>query len=130
MRCAMYEMRQKKRRELRQKKWYSYALLVTAIFLFSQGSAIIKTNLQYALPVILISFILHTTSVGDLTEKIFKINSSIIANIAMIISLCIVTVICYFVEIGIFFIIILNFIAIAIYVITALICSKLKTGEN
>lgn len=130
MRCAMYEMRQKKRRELRQKKWFSYALLVTAIFLFSQGSAIIKTNLQYALPLILISFILHTASVGNLTERIFKINSSIVANIAMIIALSIATIVCYFIEIGALFIILLNLIAIVIYVITALICSKLKTGEN
>lgn len=126
----MYEIRQKKLKEMRQKKWFSFALLVTAIFLFSQGSAIIKSNMETALPVILISFILHTKSVGDIIERILKIKHSIIANIAMIITLSVVTIICYFSKQSVFYILLLDFAAIAIYVIMALICSKLKIGEN
>lgn len=126
----MYEMRQKQRKEMRQKKWFSYALLATAIFLFSQGSSTIKISMEYALPVILISFVLHIKSVGNLTERIFKIESSLIANIAMITALIIISAFCYFNNLTFFIVAMLNFVAIAIYVIIALIFSKLKIGEK
>lgn len=122
----MYEIRQKRRNEMRQKKWFSYALLATAIFLFSQGSSIIRTNTGYALPAILLSFILHAGSVGNLTERIFRLKPSVAANIAMIAALCAVSVICYFNMLKIFHIVLLNFAAIAVYVITAAICTKLN----
>lgn len=126
----MYEMRQKQRKEMRQKKWFYYALLAAAIFLFSQGSAIIKTNMGYSLPVILISFILHSTSVGNLTERIFKIKASIAANIAMLAALSSATAICYFNQINLLYIVLMDFAAIAIYVAAAAVCSKLKIGEK
>lgn len=126
----MYEMRQKQREEMRQKKWFNYALLAMAIFLFSQGSSVIKTNMGYSLPLILLSFLLHTQSVGSLAERIFKIKPSAIANIAMIICLSVISIACYFNKINIFYIVLLNFAAIAIYAITAAICSKLKIGEK
>ena len=44
MRCHMYELRQKKIKELQQKPWFNYALLAIAIFLFSQGNEIIKKS--------------------------------------------------------------------------------------
>lgn len=126
----MYEMRQKQRKEMRQKKWFSYALLATAIFLFSQGSAIIKTNMEYALPLILLSFILHAKSVGNLTERIFKISSSTVANIAMLVTLSIISTICYFSKLSILYIVLLDIAAIAIYILAAIICSKFKIGEK
>ena len=126
----MYEMRQKQRKEMQQKRWFSYALLATAIFLFSQGSATIKTSTEYALPVILISFVLHIKSVGNLTERIFKIKSNIIAHIVMITALSVISIICYFNSIAFFYVFLLNIAAIAIYVITASICSKFKMGEK
>lgn len=122
----MYEMRQRQRKEMRQKKWFYYALLAAAIFLFSQGSAIIKTNMGYSLPVILISFILHSTSVGNLTERFLKIKVSIAANIAMLAVLSAVTAICYFNQLHLLYIVLLDFTAIAIYVAAAAVCSKLK----
>ncbi|MGD9569507.1 MAG: hypothetical protein AB7V48_14550 [Sedimentibacter sp.] len=125
----MYEMRQKKINEMRQKKWFNYALLAVAIFIFSQSSSIIKTNMGFALPLIIISFVLHSTSVGKLTESIFKIKSTVIANIAMVVALSVISVICYFNPIKIIYIILLDFAAIAVYVLAAFICSKLKTGE-
>lgn len=126
----MYEMRQKQRNELRQKKWFNYALLLTAIFLFSQGSSAIKTNLGYSVATILLSFFLHTKSVGDLIEKHFKIKHSIIANIAMLISLSAITTICYFNKLHLSLIVILDLAAILIYVIAAVICSKFNIGEE
>lgn len=125
----MYEMRQEKIRELKQKKWFSYALLAVAIFLFSQGSAIIKTNMEFALPLILISFILHIRSVADLTERIFKIKTSIIAIIVMLIALSVISFVCYFNPLKLLYIILLDFAAIAVHVILAVIFNKLKTGE-
>lgn len=126
----MYEMRQKQRKEMLQKRWFSYALLAIAIFLFSQSSSVITTNLGYSIAAILLSFILHSRSVGNLTERIFKIKSSNVANIVMLISLSVISVVCYFYKLNIIFIVLLNFTAIAIYVITAAICSKLKMGEK
>ena len=125
----MYEMRQQKIREMKQKKWFSYVLLAVAIFLFSQGSEIIKTNIEIALPVILISFILHARSVGSLTERIFKIKSSVISSIVMLIILSAISVLCYFNPLKLLYIILLDFAAIAVYVISAAIFNKLKTGE-
>lgn len=126
----MYEMRQKQRKEMRQKKWFYYALLAAAIFIFSQGTAIIKTNLGYSLPLILISFMLHSTSTGNLTERIFKIKASVAANIAMLAALSAVTVICYFNQLHLLHIVLLDFASIAIYVAAAAVCSKLKVGEK
>lgn len=127
----MYEMRQKQRKEMQQKRWFSYALLATAIFLFSQGSSVITTNTGYSIAAILLSFILHSRSVGNLTERIFKIKSSNLANIVMLISLSVISVICYFSKLNNpIFIVLLNFAAIAIYIITAAICSKFKIGEK
>lgn len=125
----MYEMRQKKIKEMKQKKWFSYALLAVAIFLFSQGSAIIDTSMEIALPAILVSFILHSNSVGNLTERIFKIKFSSVANIAMLVALTVISVICYFNPLKFLYIIILNFAAISIYIIAATIYNKLNTGE-
>lgn len=125
----MYEMRQQKIKEMKQKKWFSYALLAVAIFLFSQGSAMIDTNMEVAIPVLLISFILHTNSVGNLTERIFKIKSSAVANIAMLIALSAVAAVCYNKSLNILYIILLNFAAIALYIILAAIFNKFKSGE-
>ncbi|WMJ77570.1 MULTISPECIES: hypothetical protein [unclassified Sedimentibacter] len=125
----MYEIRQKKMQELKQKKWYPYALLATAIFLFSQGSSIIRSSIGYTLPVILISLILHGKSVGTLSEKLFKIKYSPAANAAMIIFLAAIAAFCYFNKLGVLLIIILDILTIAVYVAIAYICSKLKTGD-
>jgi len=125
----MYEMRQRQRKEMRQKKWFYYALLAAAIFIFSQGT-IIKTNMGYSLPLILISFILHSTSTGNLTERIFKIKASITANIAMLAALAAVTAICYFNQLHLLHIVLLDFASIAIYIAVAALCSKFKIGDK
>ncbi|MDF2949193.1 MAG: hypothetical protein K0R07_1221 [Sedimentibacter sp.] len=125
----MYEMRQEKIQKMKQKKWFSYALLAVAIFLFSQGTAIIDKSMEAAIPVLLISFILHTNSVGDLTERIFKIKYSKAANIAMLIALSTAAAVCYIKKFNILYIVLLNFAAIAIYIIFAAIFNKSKSGE-
>jgi len=123
-------MRQKQRDEMKQKKWFYYALLAAAIFIFSQSAAIIKTNMEYSLPLIIISFILHSTSAGKLTERIFKIEASTAANISMLAALTVITVVCYFHPLHLLYIVLLDFVSIAIYVGAAAVCRKFKTGEK
>lgn len=120
----MYEMRKKKQREMQQKNWWSYALLATAIFVYTQGCSLIKTNMGYALPLILLSFIMHLRSVGDLSKRIFKLKESKLANIAMLTALTAIAVICYLNDFSVFYILLFNLAAIFIYVITAAIFSK------
>ncbi|WP_312812488.1 hypothetical protein [Sedimentibacter sp.] len=120
----MYEMRKKKQREMQQKNWWSYALLAAAIFVYTQGCSLIKTNMGYALPLILLSFIMHLRSVGDLSKRIFKLKESKLANIAMLTALTAIAIICYLNDFNVFYILLFNLAAIFIYVITAAIFSK------
>ncbi len=126
----MYEMRQQKIKELQQKKWFSYALLAVAIFIFSQGSSVIKESMGYALPSILLSFILHARGAGILAEKLLKIKASAAAPAIMLLVLSATAVFCSFVKINIIIILLLDLAAIALYFVTAHICSKFKTGEK
>lgn len=105
-------------------------LLVTAIFIFSQSSSVIKTNTGYAIAGIILSFIMHIRSVGNLVERIFKIKKSMNANIIMLIALSIASALCYFVRLNIVPIILLNLVSIALYIISATIFSKLNKGDN
>ncbi|WP_313339861.1 hypothetical protein [Sedimentibacter sp.] len=120
----MNEMRKRKQKEMQQKNWWSYALLAAAIFVYTQGCSLIKTNIGYSLPVILLSFIMHLRSVGDLARRIFKLKESKKANIAMLIALAAVAIICYLKEFNIFSILLFNLAAVFVYVITAAIFSK------
>ncbi len=120
----MYEERKRKQKEMQQKNWWSYALLAVAVFIYTQGCSLIKANPGYSLPVILLSYIMHFRSVGDLTRRIFKIKESNIANIAMLIALTIVAILCYIKEFEILYVFILNIAAISVYVITAALFSK------
>lgn len=126
----MYEIRQKKMKELKQKPWFNYALLAVAVYVFSQGNAILRSSTEIALPVILISFILHARSVGNITEKILKIKSNSVANTAMLVALFIISAFCYFYELKLPYIILLDFASIAVYAAAAFVCNKLKTGEH
>lgn len=126
----MYEIRQKKIEELQQKPWFNYALLAVAMFLFTQSNSIIKTSMGTAVPLIIISFILHSRSVSHLVKKIFKIRSNSVASIAMLFVLSVISVICYFNELNLLYIVLLDFAAIAAYVIIAAIFNKLKPGEH
>jgi len=122
----MYEMRKKKQKEMQENKWWSYTLLAAAIFLFSQSSSVINKSMGYSLALILLSFIMHARSVDDLVKRIFKLNPSVAAKIAMIAALIIIAVICYFIRINIVYIVLLNMGAIALYVIVSAICFKLS----
>ncbi len=126
----MYEMRQQKIKELQQKKWFSYALLAVAMFIFSQSSSVIKENMGYALPAILLSFILHARGAGILAEKLLKIKASAAAPAIMLLVLSATAITCNFVKINIIIILLLDLAAIALYFVTAHICSKFKTGEK
>lgn len=126
----MYELRLKKRKELIEKKWFNFALILLAIFLFSQGSALLKTSMGYAIPVIIISFLMHSRSIEKICLKLFKIEASIIANIAMLTTLSIISIICYFIPLKSIVIALLDLVSIIIYFITAFICFKFNKGEQ
>lgn len=125
----MYEERKRKQKEMQQKNWWSYALLAAAIFIFTQGCSLIKTNMGYSLPVILLSLIMHSKSVGNLAKRIFKIKESKQANITMLFALTIVALLCYLKQYNIFNILIFNIVAIFVYVIAAYIFSKLNKEQ-
>ena len=120
----MYEMRQKQREEMRQKKWWSFALLGIAILIYTQGCSLLNTNMGYALPLILLSLLMHLRSVSNLARRIFKLKESKKANTAMMIALAAVAVLCYLNEFRIIYILLLNLAAIFVYVIAASIFSK------
>lgn len=44
----MYELRQQQRKELREKKWFYYAILAIGIFVFSQGCSLMSRKPEYA----------------------------------------------------------------------------------
>lgn len=122
----MYEIRQKQKKEMMEHKLFNYVLLAAAIFVFSQSSSGIKNNTGYSIAGIILSFIMHTRSVENLTERIFKIKKSTYANVIMLATLSITSVICYFVNLNIIYIVLLNLASIALYIVSAAIFSKSK----
>jgi len=126
----MYEMRQKKLKEFQQKRWFGYAVLAAAIFFFTQGSSVVKEGIGYALPVILISLLMHARGAGILAEKLLKIKASAAATAIMLLVLSATAITCSFIKINIIIILLLDLAAIALYFGTAHICSKFKTGEK
>lgn len=125
----MYEQRQKQRKQMMEHKLFNPLLLVAAIFIFSQSTSVIKTNTGYSIAGIILSFIMHIRSVGELVERIFKIKKSTHANIIMLVALSITSAICYFVRFNIVYIILLNLVSIALYIISAAILTKLNKGD-
>ena len=117
----MYEIRQKQRQELRKKKWFRYALLAIGIFLFCQGSSLLTKNFGYASTSVIIGIILHSASVGHLCQRIFKMNSSNLANAAMIFSLIIVAFISYSKSLYIILIFLLDLVSIFVYILVSFI---------
>ena len=124
----MYEIRKQKQKELREKKWFYYALLAAGIFLFSEGCA--AQNTGYAVSAILIGLILHSVSVGILFEKNFKIKPFRAVNIAMVILLVVIALTCYFADLKFILVLILDLASIVLYTAVSLIYSKLKNRQE
>ena len=72
----MYEIRKQRQKELREKRWFYYAVLAAGIFVFSQGCSLMSKNTGYAATAIILGVIMHNVSVGKIFEKIFKISSN------------------------------------------------------
>ncbi|MDW5300189.1 MAG: hypothetical protein SA378_08645 [Sedimentibacter sp.] len=112
-------------REMQKKKWWNYAMLAAGIFLFTHACSILSTNIQFAAPVLIFSLFMHSSSMKDLGQRLLKTEPVKISNIAMLLSLVIIAVICYFSKLSLLNIFMLNLAAIAIYIILSAICFKL-----
>lgn len=107
----------KKLKEMQQKKWWSYALLAAGIFVFTEGCTIIKTNMEYALPAILFSLLMHTSSMKDLGKRLLKQEPVSAANIAMIAVLLLTSAASYIKDLSLMAIFLMNISAVLVYLI-------------
>lgn len=121
-------------RAMMKKPWWSYALLMAGVFLFTEGSSLIYGSKEFSIQVsvILFSMIMHSISLKDLSQKLImkdnnnnkisneqiqslKDKSCLIANLITQLILISIAVSSYFIELNIIKIFIFNFVAIFIY---------------
>ncbi|MFA9422309.1 MAG: hypothetical protein ACERLG_01940 [Sedimentibacter sp.] len=114
-----------KLKKMQQKWWWSYALLAVGIFLFTHGCSILNKNIQYALPIILFSLIMHQNSMNELGKRFFKKKITPTASLAMIVLLIVIAITSYYVEIEMTHIFILDIISIALYLLISALSLKL-----
>lgn len=118
----------KKLKEMQQKKWWNYAMLAAAIFLFTQGCSILSNNIEFATPAIFFSLFMHNSSMKDLGQRLLKAEPINASSIAMILALIVIAVISYFTKLNLLNIFMCNLGAIALYVIISAI--NLKSSKN
>ncbi|KAF5051206.1 hypothetical protein DSECCO2_421430 [anaerobic digester metagenome] len=109
----------KKLKEMQQKKWWSYALLAAGMFVFTEGCTILRTNMEYALPAIVFSLFMHSSSMKDLEKRLLKHEPGSAANIAMLLVLLFTAVASYMREITLSAIFIMNVSAVLVFLIVA-----------
>ncbi|WP_326906789.1 hypothetical protein [Sedimentibacter sp. MB31-C6] len=63
-------MNKKKLKEMQQKSWWNYALLVAGIFVYTQGCSILKSNLEFAIPVIIFGLLMHSNSLKKIIHNL------------------------------------------------------------
>ncbi len=132
-----------------KKPWWSYALLVAGIFLFTEGCSLLygSDGLSIQISVILFSLIMHSTSLKELSKKLLlkghngntkesngkninqqiqslKDKACLTANIVAQILLILVAVVCYYVELSIVNILFYDIFIIIIYSIISVISYK------
>lgn len=115
----------KKLKEMQQKKWWSYALLAAGMFVFTEGCTILKTNMEYALPAIIFSLFMHSSSMRDLGKKLLKHEPGNVANICMLLVLLLTAAASYMKEITLSAIFLMNVSAVLVFLIVAAAASKL-----
>ena len=136
-------------RAMMKKPWWSYALLLAGVFLFTEGCSLLygSDELSIQISVILFSMIMHGTSLRDLGKRILlkeyndntkesskknniqqkqslQDKASLTANIIMQILLVLIAVLCYYVEFKITNIFLLDIFIIIIYGIISVISYK------
>lgn len=120
-----------------KKPWWSYALLLAGVFIFTEGCSLLYGSDEFSIQIsaILFSMVMHGTGLKDLSERLFlkkyKINSNkkrkieqnqslkeksnFIANVIIQLILILIAGLCYFIELNIIKIFLFNIIAIIIY---------------
>jgi hypothetical protein len=121
----MYELRQQQRKELREKKWFYYAILAIGIFVFSQGCSLMSKKPEYAATAAIMGLLLHNASVDKIYMSIFNHDAHKNAKISMLIILCIVAVFSYFKRLGFPLFVLLDLASILVFTIIAFIYQKL-----
>ncbi len=126
----MYEIRQQMRKQMREHRFFYHFILAIGIFVFSQGCSLMQENAGYASTAVILAIIMHTASVGKLFTRIFKFNPHNYSKIVMLVMLCLLAIISYFINLGIIYFVLLDIASIALFVILSLILSKLKNRQE
>lgn len=133
-------------REMMKKPWWSYALLLAGVFLFTEGTSLLYNSDAFSIQisVILFSMIMHSISLKDLSQKLFlkvgkseeKINvdqnntlkdkSCLIANLVTQLTLILIAVLCYFNDLNIIKIFLFDIAAIVIYFLVSTASYKIN----
>jgi hypothetical protein len=133
-----------------KKSWWSYALLVAGIFLFTEGCSLLygSDGLSIQISVILFGLIMHSTSLKELSKRLLlkgynentkeskeknnnqhnqllKDKACLTANIVAQILFILVAIACYYVEFSITNILLYDIFIIIIYGIVSVISHKL-----
>lgn len=116
----------KKLKEMQQKKWWSYALLAAGMFVFTEGCTILRTNTEYALPAIVFSLFMHSSSMKDLGKRLLKHEPGSAANIAMLAVLLFAAATSYMREITLTAIFIMNVSAVLVFLIVSVASKFIK----
>jgi len=118
-----------------KKPWWSYALLLAGVFLFTEGTSLLYNSDTFSIQisVILFSMIMHSISLKDLSQRLFlkerkneekisvdknitiKDKSCLIANLVTQLTLLLIAVLSYFIELNIVKIFMLNIMVVIIY---------------
>lgn len=126
-----------------KKPWWSYALLLAGVFIFTEGCSLLYGSDEFSIQIsaILFSMIMHGTSLKDLNQRLllnkYKINSDekikiernqsleekscFGANVIIQLSLLLIAGICYFNELSIITILLFNILAIVIYFLISVV---------
>jgi len=131
-------------REMMKKPWWSYALLLAGVFLFTEGTSLLYNcdTFSIQISVILFSMIMHSISLKDLSQRLFlkgrksaekisvdqietlKEKSCLIANLVTQLTLILIAVLCYFNELNIIKILLFDIVAIVIYFLVSAVSYK------
>ena len=126
----MYETRQQMRKQMREHRFFYHFILAIGIFVFSQGCSLMPKSASYAATAVILGIIMHNASVGKVFERIFKIPFQKNAQISMIVSLFLIAIISYFVNLGFTIFLLLNLAVIILFVSLSIILSRLKNRQE
>lgn len=126
----MYEMRQEMRDRMREHKFFYHFILAIGIFVFSQGCSLMQKSAGYASTAVILAIIMHNSSVGKLFTRIFKFSPYSQSKIIMLVILCLLAIISYFVNLGFIYFVLLDITSIIIFISLSLILSKFNNGQE